>query len=192
MSTFPAPWALCGGWAVDSWLGRITREHVDIDVAVFLPDQQALFQHLAGWQLVAHDPDFSGETNELWDGRPLGLPGHLHGRLDTGEPLPESLILTKEQGFVLDVQLSDREGQDWVLSDEPRLTLPFEASVRESPWGLPTAVPEVLLFFKAAELRAHDKADFAALLPHLTPGQRDWLREALAAADHPWLAQLSP
>jgi hypothetical protein len=46
MSSFPAPWALCGGWAIDAWLGRQTREHGDVDVSVFLQDQRALFEHL--------------------------------------------------------------------------------------------------------------------------------------------------
>ena len=45
---------------------------------------------------------------------------------------------------------------------------PFDRAVRTSPWGMPTASPEVLLFFKARDLRRRDKTDFAALLPLLT------------------------
>ncbi|TMF97813.1 MAG: hypothetical protein E6I03_13425, partial [Chloroflexi bacterium] len=55
MSTYRAAWALAGGWAVDAWLGRLTRDHGDVDLAVFENDRQALFEHLAGWQLIAHE-----------------------------------------------------------------------------------------------------------------------------------------
>ena len=57
--------------------------------------------------------------------------------------------------------------------------------------GLPTVVPEVLLFFKSRELRRRDKLDFLALLPHLGEEQRGWLAGAISLAGHPWLPQLS-
>ena len=41
MGTLGRPWALCGGWAVDAWLGRVTREHLDVDLSVFEEDQAA-------------------------------------------------------------------------------------------------------------------------------------------------------
>ena len=191
MSTFPAPWALCGGWAVDAGLGRVTREHPDVDIAMFVQDHRALFDHLSDWQAVAHDPTFDGETSAPWDGRRLELPAHLHCRMDTGEPPPDG-VLTPEQGFTLDILLDDRSGDDWVLNVEPRIALPIAAAVRESPWGLPTVVPEVLLFFKARELRRRDKLDFLALLPDLKREQRDWIRGAISLVGHPWLSQLSP
>jgi hypothetical protein len=188
MSDFPAPWALCGGWAVDAWLGGQSREHGDIDVSVFVQDQQALFGHLSGWQMVAHDPHNLATVR--WEGRPLGLPGHLHCRPDTGEALPDTAILTKEQGFVLDVELGDRSGDRWLLSREPRISLQLGGAVQQSPWGLPTVIPPVLLFFKSRDLRRRDKLDFAALLPRLSDEQRDWLRGVIATAGHPWLTEI--
>ncbi len=190
MSSFRAPWALCGGWAVDAWLGRSTREHVDVDIFVFIQDQQALFDHLTSWQLTAHGRT-AIDTHKLWDGRPLDFPGHIHGRLDAGEAVPDG-VLKPEQGFTLDIQLGDRFGDDWILSRQPRISLPLGDGVQQSPWGLPTVVPEVLLFFKARELRQRDKVDFLALLPQLTREQRDWVRGAISLAGHPWLSQLSP
>jgi hypothetical protein len=190
MSAFRAPWALCGGWAIDAWLGRQTRDHGDVDISVFIQDQRALFDHLAGWQLIAHDPHVTGDTSEPWDGRRLDLPGHIHGRLDAGEGLPDRL--DGQQGFSLDVQFGDRSGDDWILSSQPRISLPLRKGVQQSPWGLPTVVPEVLLFFKALELRRRDKLDFLTLLPDLTQEQRDWLRSAISLVGHPWLSPLSP
>jgi hypothetical protein len=43
---------LFGGWAVDFWVGRITREHDDIDVAAWRRDYEAIKSALlhAGWR----------------------------------------------------------------------------------------------------------------------------------------------
>ena len=190
MSAYRAPWALCGGWAVDAWLGRQTRDHADVDFLVF--DQRALFDHLAGWQLIAHYPHVPDDTSEPWDGRPLSLPAHIHGRLDHGDMLPENGIALAQDGFVLDIQLNERAVGDWIIRREPHISLPLEVAVRQSAWGLPTVVPEVLLFYKAGDLRRRDKLDFQSLLPRLTREQRDWLRDAISLVGHPWLSELSP
>ena len=193
MSTFGATWCLCGGWAVDAWLGRLSRDHVDVDIAVFLEDQRAFFEHMAGWQLVAHDTQVDGGTAEPWNGRPLVLPAHIHARSpEAGLPLPNRVDNAAGQGFGLDVQINERSGDDWIMSREPRISLPLDDAVRQSSWGVPTVVPEVLLFYKASGLRRRDKLDFLALLPHLTQEQSDWLRSAISLIGHPWLSQLSP
>jgi hypothetical protein len=190
MSHYPGHWALCGGWAVDAWLGRVTREHGDVDISILADEQHMLFDHLRGWQLVGHDV-LAPVNNQPWDGRPLVPPGHLHGRVDRGEPAPESGIMTLEDGFILDVQINEREGDGWVLSRDPLISLPLTSAVMSCPWGLPAVVPEVLLFYKAQDLRRRDKLDFVALLPTLGAEQRGWLRDALARCGHPWLSRLA-
>jgi hypothetical protein len=179
MSTFSPDWALCGGWAVDSWLGHRSREHGDIDVTVFHDDQQSLFAHIAGWTPIAHDPNVPDDTDEPWDGRHVDLPAHIH-------TLPTD-------GFKFELILNERSGRDWILAPEPRIAMPLRDCVRQSPWGLPTLVPEVALFYKAKDLRRHDELDFAALLPRLTDGQRGWLRDAVSIVypGHRWLNQLA-
>src|SRR5438132_14268800 len=51
MSRFPQPWYVAGGWAIDLFVGRVTREHGDLEVAVFRRDQGALQAHMVGWTL---------------------------------------------------------------------------------------------------------------------------------------------
>ena len=159
-------WSLCGGWAVDAWLGRQTRDHPDLDIAVFQDDQQAIFDHLSGWQLIAHDPQVAGDTSQPWDGRRLDLPAHIHAR--------------SHDGFNLEVILSERSRRDWVFSREPRITMPLRRTAQQSAWGLPAVVPEVILFYKATayfaveelkDRRRQDEPDFLALLPHLKIGR---------------------
>ncbi|HET9199970.1 MAG TPA: hypothetical protein VFO84_03215 [Dehalococcoidia bacterium] len=208
MATFGPDWFLCGGWAVDAWVGRQTRDHQDVDVTVFEEDQLSLFDYLSGWQLVAHDQRVAGDTSEPWDGRPLVLPAHIHARPDGAES-PSRLSRPADQGFGLEILLNERSDGDWILSrglqyvgvelsSRPQIAMPLAGCARLSAWGLPTVVPEVLLFYKATAyfdskgLRPADEQDFTVLAPHLGKAQRSWLRAAVAQIypNHPWLAQL--
>src|SRR5687768_15015039 len=53
MESFDRPWGICGGWAIDLFLGRVTRRHGDVDVAVLRRDQAAIQEYLTdrGWFL---------------------------------------------------------------------------------------------------------------------------------------------
>jgi hypothetical protein len=218
MSTFNRPWFVCGGWAVDTWLGRQTREHGDIDITVFHDDQRALFEQLAGWHMIADDiePDTSPDRPP-WDGHVLDpehrwtwpkTPAHIHARpagvanLAALRAWTNPPYSTAADDFNLEVMINEREGSDWLVNPEPRIARPIELCVRESPAGIPTAVPEVLMFFKATAYwgeyegkypRAADEADVRALLPQVGEDERSWLREAISrlVPDHPWLPLLS-
>lgn len=41
LAALPCPWFVAGGWAIDLHLGRATRPHGDVDVAVYRHDQAA-------------------------------------------------------------------------------------------------------------------------------------------------------
>jgi hypothetical protein len=183
-------WLLSGGWAADAWLGRPTREHGDVDITVFHDDQRAVFQHLTGWALVAHDPNVPDDTTEQWDGRHLDMPAHIH--VPTSDsPLstsPDRTHSAYEFEFLLNVRSADR----WVLNREAAIAVPVADSIRLSPWGVPTAPPEVVIFFKADTPRPRDEQDLFALLPSLTDDARAWLHRSIATMNprHPWLPHL--
>jgi len=63
-----------GGWAVDLWVGRLTRSHEDIDVLVQRSDEARVAAALAaaGWVHTPHDDDVVG-TNYAGDGYELQL-----------------------------------------------------------------------------------------------------------------------
>src|SRR5688572_26931537 len=51
MRGFPHPWWVAGGWAIDLFVGRVTREHGDIEIGVFRDTQAALHEHLRRFDL---------------------------------------------------------------------------------------------------------------------------------------------
>jgi aminoglycoside-2''-adenylyltransferase len=178
MAGFERPWYLCGGWAVDAWLGRETRVHKDVDIAVFEADLPEFRAHFAGWRLVAHDT-VEQDAMEPWDGRRLLLPAHIH---------------TTRDGFELDVQINQRLGHQWVLNREPYLGLGLPRCAMRSAWDVQTLTPELVLFYKTFEARPHDEADLRALLPQLSTNRLAWLRDAIALVHpgHAWLDMLQP
>lgn len=206
MSGFEAPWALCGGWAVDLWLGGESRQHGDLDVTIFEHDQRAIFDqlaHRAGWSLVADGPDILHQQ-EPWDGRILDLPAHIHARPPgaRNRDLVQAWVRTpgsqSRDGQDLEIILNERRADAWLLSREPRVSLPLDRAVRTA-LGAPIAAPETLMFFKATAYRgvpgyprAHDEADFRSLVPLLSAERLAWLREAITLVDsaNPWLPAL--
>ena len=49
MQAFPAFWAVAGGWAIYLFLGKETRSHKDIEIAILRKDQNLLQDFLPDW-----------------------------------------------------------------------------------------------------------------------------------------------
>jgi hypothetical protein len=134
-----------GGWAVDLWVGRVTRDHDDIDVMVWRSDESRVHEALteAEWRHTPTPEDLVG-TVYARDGFELQLtfvvPGASGGPV---VPLP---------------------GQPMVLSEGPLAYV-----VRELGGTSARVVPLALLLVGKATPRpdevggAKDRADLAAL-----------------------------
>ena len=81
MRPYTGTWALCGGWAIDSWLNRVTRDHEDLDIAVWMYEQSLFHAELADWRLVAHETE-EADHQVLWDGHSLAPATHVHAGQD--------------------------------------------------------------------------------------------------------------
>jgi hypothetical protein len=47
---FASVWLVVGGWAVDLFIGELTRGHDDVDIGLDRQDQVAARRLLPGWQ----------------------------------------------------------------------------------------------------------------------------------------------
>jgi hypothetical protein len=196
MSTFPGDWALCGGWTVDAWLGRFTREHHDVDIVVFLDDERALKEHMSDYTMVLHDMKWDAKVPiwpnqpipeaELWTGRPIHAPGHFHVR--------------SADDFDFEINVNEREDGRFIAHPETRISYPMDEAIGVSSFGVPTLAPVLVAFLKMVgveqqkdwKMRPHDEADVELLLTLLAPAQLTWLRESVAsvAPGHGWLPRL--
>jgi hypothetical protein len=179
LTAFPRPWWICGGFALDLFLGYETRRHDDLDVAVLRRDQRALFDYLAGWELRFATPT---HTLEPWDGRRLDPP--VHGVWARRPAAPPDTWTCE---FLLDEASTD----EWAYRRDATVRRPL-VDLGDERDGVPFLHPEIVLLYKSTHLSPKNDADFAAVRPHLSGEARRWLRSALetGGGDHPWIAAL--
>ena len=170
------PWCVAGGWAVDLFLGRRTRQHDDIEVAVGRRGFDA-----ARLALEGHDVVVVGD-GLAW-------------------PVSERTLAAHHQTWVrdpgtgawrLDLFREPWEGDTWVFRRDHRLRLPLARAIARGHDGIPYARPEIVLLFKAKAPSAKDEADLTVTLPRLDRPARAWLERALQLVHpgHCWLAAL--
>jgi hypothetical protein len=178
---FPRPWYVAGGWALDLFLGRVTRDHEDVEVAILRSDQGGLRAHLAGWSFEKVIPD-SPSGREPWPpSERLEPPVHeIHAHRDAGTP------------DEMEILLNESDGRRWRFRRDMRVTLPLQRMGRIALGGVPVLAPEIVLLYKAKGPRARDEHDFRETAPALDAEARRWLRRALTVCHpgHPWLPAL--
>lgn len=178
MDGFAAPWCIAGGWALDLFLGRATRPHSDVELAVFRDDQARLHDQFAGWTLTAR---VDGRREQWRRGARLELPVHeIHAAAPEGRHPP------------LEFLLNEADGERWIFRRDPEIVLPLERAVVATAFGVSVLSPEIVLLFKAKAPRPKDEADFRSARPALADSRRAWLRSALLRFDatHAWLRAL--
>jgi len=165
-------WGVVGGWAIDVHVGRVTRPHADLEIAV--PAQS--FDDIA-----AALPDL--EWDVVGDGRLWPYPDALADFHQTWLRDPAS------GSFLLDVFREDHDDTTWTYRRDPTITLPSAEAYLQTGNGLRYLTPELVLLFKAEHQRPKDEQDFAAVLPMLDRRQRTRLRTWLerTGAGHRWL-----
>src|SRR2546427_2590342 len=158
MAGFSRPWYLAGGWALDVWLGRVTRPHDDVEIAILRDDQEEIRRHLDGWEFdkVAHE--VGGPRRERWrEGERLELSVHeIHARRRGGDPRE------------LEILLNEADGGRWTFRRDPRVFRPMDEAGTVVA-GVPVLAPESVLPYKANAPRHRGEGDFPDARGHLTP-----------------------
>ena len=169
-------WCIAGGWAIDLWLDRKTREHGDLEIAApatSLPEVRAALPGYGFYE--AHKGSLrllgAGET-------PVG---HQCWVLDRSA-----------KKWRMDVLLEPGDMELWLYRRDVRVSGPRADIVGRTALGIPFLRPQVVLLFKAKEMRAKDESDFDEAAPCLDEVERSWLRRALEIAHpgHPWIERI--
>lgn len=178
MTGYDQPWWIAGGWALDMFLGRKTRDHVDVDVGVLRSDEQALQAQMRGWELYLADGALSPWV--------------------AGAPVPADTcdVWCRPEGstsWALQFMLNPGTDERWDCRRSPMVTMPMAQAVRRTGDGLPYLAPECQLLMKAKGLRPKDQVDFDVVLPALDEDQKQWLRSAMERIhpDHAWIERLA-
>lgn len=175
MRNFERPWFIAGGWAVDLFLGEITRPHDDLEIAVFRPDQIELQKHLRGWTLRKAE----NAHLKIW-------------KQDEFLNLPVHEIHCFKGDSALEVLLNERDEKHWIYRRDRRITKPLSESYVTHASGVKFLRPEIVLLYKSKNPRPKDETDFENLAPRLGANEIVWLRNALRIGDakNAWLPKL--
>jgi hypothetical protein len=180
---------VCGGWAIDLFVGEVTREHEDLEVGIFRAHQAALHSHYGDWSAFkVADP---GGWSPWEADEQLELPIHQILFRAPGSDPPDPW----EPSYELDRQffLNDAEDGVWSSRRDPRITLQLEhLTQRRTPDGIPFVAPEVQLLYKAKHAGKKDEHDFRLVVDSIIGVRRRWLREALELVHpgHRWIQAL--
>jgi hypothetical protein len=172
-------WFVCGGWAIDLFLNRVTRSHKDVDIAIARDDQFKVRDYLRrrGWNL---EKALDGALIPWVDGERLALPVHtVWCRNDKYDP------------DFIELLLNEIDGDQFRFRRDQSITLARERMFFKSSSGLPVLVPEIVLLYKS-NCPGEYEADFQNTVNSLAEGSRVWLKAALNKlfAQHPWAERL--
>jgi Aminoglycoside-2''-adenylyltransferase len=170
-------WGIAGGWAIDLWLGRETREHHDVEVVFQRSDQASVYEQLSSaWVLRLIDPPGSGWRR--WEGEKVEAPAFQAKAV--------------QRGTEFDIFFEDVETSCWTFRRDPLICRPIGDVLAQTECGLPVVRPEIQLLYMAGHSEPKHDHDLISVLPRLDTEERRWLRTSLSrvAAQHPWLARL--
>ncbi|MFJ2318722.1 nucleotidyltransferase domain-containing protein [Pseudomonas sp. NPDC087817] len=172
------PWSVVGGWALDLWLGRQTRDHGDLEFTVLRDDFLLFRQALAPLQFYT-----------VKDGTFAFLPTD---RVPGEEIFQVWGFDAVANVWRVDVMLEFGTADTWVYKRDTSLVYPRAEMVAVSDAGVPYLKPAAILLFKAKHIRSKDQNDFNQSLPNLSCEDRHWLARHLALLhpDHEWTYRL--
>ncbi len=169
-------WYVVGGWALDLFVGCQTREHEDLEIAV--PES-----HFDTLRSALPELDF------FVVGGGVAQPVTAAARTAHHQTWARDMTTGN---WRLDVLREPWDDETWAYRRDCRIRLPGLRAIARSADGIPYAQPEIVLLFKAKEVRPKDQEDFDAVFPLLDARRRRWLADAIRLVDptHRWLRAL--
>ncbi|GIE86061.1 nucleotidyltransferase domain-containing protein [Actinoplanes regularis] len=171
------PWYIAAGWALDLFRGEQTREHHDLEIGVPAERFPEIRERFAG---LVFDAVGDGR---IWE---AATPQVLSATWQTWLREPAT------GHYLLDVFREPHDGTVWICRRDQNIRMPYAEIIRYTPDRIPYLSPELVLLFKAKQVRPKDQADFDGALPLLTRTQRETLSRLLTQVHpgHAWLASL--
>ncbi|MFE4525767.1 MAG: nucleotidyltransferase domain-containing protein [Bacillota bacterium] len=164
----PIQWWIAGGWALDLYLERTTREHGDIDTLILRSEHLILQKYLYGdWEMYKA---FKGQL----------IPWRLKEKLDS----QFDNIWVKKKGettWAFQIMILDSEEEHWIYKRNGKIRMLLKDIGLESSSGVPYLRPEIQLLYKGGSsvIREKDVIDLKNVLPKLSDTNRDWLKDSL-------------
>lgn len=173
------PWYVAGGWALDLWHDKQTREHEDLEFVVIRND-------VDHFRNILNDLDFF----TVKDGAIEYLPPSVHLPNDVWQLWGGDM---RQGCWRVDLMIEQGTPDRWVYKHDRTINMPRSDAVRVSKAGIPYLAPVIVMIFKARHCRNKDRFDFETCLPGFSADERrqliGWMSEL--HPDHQWIADLA-
>lgn len=181
-SRIPVQWWIAGGWALDLYLDRVTRQHDDIDVIILRSEHLLLQKYLVSeW-----------ESHKAFKGKLI--PWNLNEKLDSHF---DNIWIKKkgESTWAFQVMIIDSENDYWIYKRNGTIRRKLTEIELKTSAGVPYIRPEIQLLYKGGSslIREKDFLDLENVMPMLDDTSREWLRDSLTIQypnGHPWIERI--
>jgi hypothetical protein len=174
----PHSWCVVGGWALDLWLGRQTRPHHDLEIAILRADFFSFRVLLKRFRVFV-----------AAEGATTALPPE-----SPPDPEHHQIWVLDEYARVwrMGIFLEPGDNRTWVFRRDERIYCSRSQMIAISSEGVPYLKPEAVLLYKAKATRAKNDEDFRACAALMASGARAWLKNALISLHpaHRWIDDL--
>lgn len=201
LSGMPVEWHLCGGFAIDTFLQKVTRKHKDLDITVSFKDMLPCVSYLKseGWRIVAPigggaflpiDEALDNPSvyfDNIWcyrEGASFITERFQDGRLEVVMDRTEQNTLD----FIEVLFNNVADGNFYYLKNNA-IVMPVDKAFQQID-GMSILSPEIILLYKTRTPNNKDyEQDFALTVAMLNEDQKYWLKRAMEVAypeGHPW------
>jgi len=197
---------ICGGFALEMFVGKTMRKHSDLDVSLFHENKRdvvALLQN-DGWNMYKRIPEPGtmgcatpiadhmdsklDEIRTMWAIKPGS---HITLNLREGETdiYDFDILRDNQTDFnFIEIVLDSKKGDNFVLREDINIVRQLDKAILYNN-GIPYMSPELVMFLKSPQVyTTHDfhkektPADFKTIIPLLPDESRQWLINALNTA----------
>jgi len=162
MKNYYEKWFICGGWAIDLFIGKETRKHNDIEIGILRKDQNKLWEYFGNYEIF-YVNNMNNYEKILWDGEYKNLPIHEFN-CKIGE-------------LNLEILLNECDENNWIFRRDNNIKFNLNEIVKIYENNIPYLIPELVLLYKLSNLKEKDKMDFKNIIPYLSNEKINWLNQ---------------
>jgi len=167
MDKFGYPWFIAGGWAIDLFLGRETRNHDDIEIGIYRKHQMQLYRYLEKYKKYYIDNRSRVGIHEKreWNKEYLRLPIHE--------------LYIEYRDLKIEVLLNERDDTSWIYRRNENIKREEKKVILLTDKRIPYLCPEVVLLYKTKDIRDKDIVDLENVCSKMNDEQKKWLVDSI-------------
>ena len=184
-------YAICGGHAIDLFLGYKTRPHKDLDVAVFWEDRDKVIQHMLNNDWEVYEPCGTAHLHKINN---IHNQKRVKSNIWCVKPSNPHYVFTEHEKDMFAVEFDNseqteldyieflfntRNNEEFLYEKNHDIKMKMETAILKAG-DIPYIAPELVLLYKSTMANeAAYQLDFNNAMPKLNEGQNTWLQNAL-------------